>query len=153
MTGKHKRSHHDRQAVGCEFRPPQFSSPREAWFGEISIHLYICYLNFTSKMRIPTTLKIDGSRSPVTDSAVTPSFDESRKNAGGKWGGFFSRLMCRRRHTTVVSSLNLGLSIRVELGSRVKLRASRWDHNELGRGNQHPGLNRLIKVKSKYSRG
>ena len=42
-------------------------------------------------MRIPTTLKIDGSRSPVTDSAVTPSFDESRKNAGGKWGGFFSR--------------------------------------------------------------
>ena len=104
-------------------------------------------------MRIPTTLKIDGSRSPITDSAVTPSFDESRKNAGGKWGGFFSRLMCRRRHTTVVSSLNLGLLIQVELGSRVKLWASRWDHNELGRGNQHPGLNRLIKVKSKYSRG
>ena len=88
-------------------------------------------------MRIPTILKIDGSRSPATDMAVTPSFDESRKNAGGKWGGFFSRLMCRRRHTTVVSSLNLGISIWVELGSRVKLRASKYDLSELGRGNQH----------------
>ena len=134
------------------FDPPNFPLQERHGLGK-SPFIYICYLNFTSKMRIPTTLKIDGSRSPVTDSAVTPSFDESRKNAGGKWGGFFSRLMCRRRHTTVVSSLNLGLSIRVELGSRVKLRASRWDHNELGRGNQHPGLNRLIKVKSKYSRG
>eukprot|EP00268_Persea_americana_P016430 TRINITY_DN17791_c1_g1_i4.p1 TRINITY_DN17791_c1_g1~~TRINITY_DN17791_c1_g1_i4.p1 ORF type:complete len:105 (-),score=0.10 TRINITY_DN17791_c1_g1_i4:973-1287(-) len=104
-------------------------------------------------MKISTTLKIDGLRSPVADTAVTPSFGENRKNARGKWGGFFSRLMCRRQYTTVILSLNLDLSILVKLGSRVKLRASRWDHGKLGRGNPHPEVNKLIKVKSKYSMG
>ena len=33
-------------------------------------------------MKILTILRINGSRSPATDTVVTPSFDESRKKAG-----------------------------------------------------------------------
>ena len=131
MAEQKKMSHHVCQAIGMEimglakdpnswqdnkrcpitiarlsdvnFNPPP--SPER----EIAIQLYKIS-RVTSKMRIQTTLKINRSRSPATDTTVTPSFNESRKKAGGKWGGFFSRLMCRQQHTTVVLSLDFGLS-------------------------------------------
>ena len=39
MTGQQRRSHHDRQAVECEFQPPKRNDM--AW--EISIHLYMLF--------------------------------------------------------------------------------------------------------------
>ena len=72
-----------RVVVGREFRPPQFSSPREAWFGEISIHLYMLF-----KFYIENEDSDYPQNRWITiasyGTAVTPFFDKSRRNMGRK---------------------------------------------------------------------